>query len=295
MKEHELEDVMIKFLERHADVLLCTTIIESGLDIPNANTIIINRADMFGLAQLYQLRGRVGRSSSQAYAYLLTPKGDAVVPVAQKRLALLQKYTDLGSGFQIAMHDLEIRGAGNILGVQQSGHIDAIGYEMYLELLEKTINRLQGKIERQKIDTEILFPLAAYISEDYVANEDQRLILYRRLASIENVDGLEKFEEELIDRFGPIPELVKNLLSIVELKIMAKEILISSIQYDGNALVFKFNSQTTVKPQTILNLINKEPKRFAFKPPETLYVACKGLANKEILSHAKSIIINYFK
>ncbi len=272
MEENKLENVMIKFLEKEANVLLCTTIIESGLDVPSANTMIINRADTFGLAQLYQLRGRVGRSNVQAYAYLLTPSEEVISTIAQKRLSLLQRYTELGSGFQIAMHDLEIRGAGNILGAQQSGHINAIGYDMYVDLLERAIRQLQGKPEEFKLDVEITLPVPAYLPTDYIEDQGQRLVLYRRLAAIDSTDALDEISKELNDRFGKPPELVKHLLGIVEIKIIAKRLAIESIQYDGKAFAYKFHTSTPVKPETILKLVQKEPKHYAIKPPASLVI-----------------------
>jgi len=292
MEEDDLEDVMIKFLEKEANILLCTTIIESGLDVPSANTIIINRADALGLAQLYQLRGRVGRSNIQAYAYLLTPGDEAISPIANKRLALLQRYTELGSGFQIAMHDLEIRGAGNILGAQQSGHINAIGYEMYTELLEKTIRHMQGKDDDEKEDIEITLPIPAYIPTDYIEDQGQRLVLYRRLAGVESNEHLDEISKEMEDRYGPIPELAKNLLSIVEIRLLARKLRIESINYDGKTFAYKFGPKTPVKPETILALVKKEPKKFIIRPPVTLLLKIALTNTKEILSSARSFLSN---
>ncbi|MBI2974863.1 MAG: transcription-repair coupling factor [Deltaproteobacteria bacterium] len=290
MGEHELEDVMINFLEKKANVLLCTTIIESGIDIPTANTIIISRADTFGLAQLYQLRGRVGRSTVQAYAYLLIPSEEAINPTAQKRLALLQRYTELGSGFQIAMHDLEIRGAGNILGAQQSGHINAIGYEMYIDLLERAIRHLQGKPETLEIDAEINLPVEAFIPTDYVGDEGQRLVLYRRLAAIGSPDALDSLAAEIADRYGKLPDTLKNLLTIVEIKLTAKKLSVESIQYDGRIFSFKFHPKTPVKPELILTLVKNDPKKFAFKQPNMLFVKDTAKSAAAILNASKAIL-----
>ena len=290
MNEHELEDVMIKFLQHRADILLCTTIIESGLDIPSANTIIINRADVMGLAQLYQLRGRGGRSNVQAYAYLLTPSDETISPTAKKRLTLLQRYTELGSGFQIAMHDLEIRGAGNILGAQQSGHINAIGYEMYVDLLERTIRRLRGKEESVKLDVEITFPVPAYIPTDYVEDEGQRLVLYRRLAGIASLEKLDDIAKEVVDRYGRHPQLVKNLLGIVEIRVLAKELMIETIQFDGQRFAYKFHANTRVKPEVILKMVRSNPKKFIFRQPATLIVTEVIKEAAVILGNAKTFL-----
>jgi len=337
MGESELEDIMIRFLKREANVLLCTTIIESGIDISSANTIIIDRADRMGLAQLYQLRGRVGRSNVQAYAYLLTPAnppsppfnkggdsfappfekggdsfappfekgGDSfappfekggtggISPTARKRLTLMQRYTELGSGFQIAMHDLEIRGSGNILGAQQSGHINAIGYELFIELLDKAIHHLQGKPEKAKIETEILLPIPAYIPTDYVSDEGQRLVLYRRLASIETTEALDNIAKEVSDRYGTAPTLLKNLFRIIELKILGKGLMIESIQFDGKIFSFKFNAATPVKPDAILKLVQSDPKRFAFRQPSTLQRCETVKTPEEIFAATKKILLSF--
>ncbi len=294
MNEGELEDVMIRFLEKKANVLLCTTIIESGIDISSANTIIINRADRMGLAQLYQLRGRVGRSNVQAYAYLLKPKDEVVGVTAQKRLALLQRYTELGSGFQIAMHDLEIRGAGNLLGAQQSGHINAIGFEMYMELLERAIRQLQGQPEEVKTDAEISLPVEAFIPTSFVGDEGQRLVLYRRLAELENVEELDTMAAEITDRFGSIPPETINLLKVIEIKILARKLKVNSISYERGSIVVKFNQATHVNPQTVLSLVNKDPKNFAFRQPADLFFRHPDKNAKEILSATRSLLQKLF-
>jgi len=297
MDEHELEEVMIKFLEKKADVLLCTTIIESGLDVPSANTIVINRADTMGLAQLYQLRGRVGRSNVQAYAYLLTPdksredtEPDGITKTAQKRLALLQRYTELGSGFQIAMHDLEIRGAGNILGAQQSGHINEIGFEMYNELLEKTIRRLQGRSDEEKLDIEINLPVTAFIPTTYIEDQGQRLVFYKRLSAVEDINVLDELDKELEDRFGKAPPPVKNLLSIVELRIAAKELKIDSVSFNSSIFALRFHKSTKVSPDEVLKLIKNEPAVFSFKPPSTLIINKRCEKETDILAGLKDLL-----
>ena len=205
MAERELEKVMVRFWRREVDVLVCTAIIEAGLDIPAANTIIINRAHTMGLAQLYQLRGRVGRSQAQAYAYLLVPDEAALSSEAQKRLKALMEFTELGSGFKIAMHDLQIRGAGNLLGQAQSGQVAEVGYELYLQLLEQAIREFKGEPEDLAPDPEIRLPLAAYLPEDYVPDVQQRLALYRRLSGRLTPEMIRELEEEFQDRFGPLP------------------------------------------------------------------------------------------
>ena len=236
MDESRLEDVMLAFSEGDFNVLVCTTIIESGLDIPNANTLIVDRADRFGLSQLYQLRGRIGRSSSRAYSYLLVPKGRRITPGAEKRLQAILEASELGSGFRIAMRDLEIRGAGNILGAEQSGHIHAIGFELYTKLLNQAVKELRedgadesaaGDEEQQEARVDL--PLSAQIPKDYIGHLPVRLNIYQRLMDLRDEPQIEDMRVELRDRFGRLPKAVDNLLYLVSLKIMAREMGVQSI------------------------------------------------------------------
>jgi transcription-repair coupling factor (superfamily II helicase) len=210
MKPKDLEKVMLEFLENKTQVLVCSAIIESGLDFPNANTIIINRADRFGLAQLYQLRGRVGRSHRHAYAYLLIPGEQAITPDAEKRLRALQEIDGLGGGFKLALHDLEIRGAGNLLGQQQSGNITAVGFELYTEMMENAVRELRGEEVTPEIEPEIRLGISAYFPDDYIPDVNQRLFFYKRLASLRNPLELEEIKQEIRDRFGPHGAAVDN-------------------------------------------------------------------------------------
>ena len=202
---------MVDFLDNKTQVLVCSAIIESGLDFPNANTIIINRADQFGLAQLYQLRGRVGRSHRHAYAYLLIPGEKAITPDAEKRLRALQEIDGLGGGFKLALHDLEIRGAGNLLGDQQSGQITAVGFELYTEMMEKAIQELKGEEVLPEVDPEIRLGISAYFPDNYIPDANQRLYFYKRLASLRSSQELDELKEEIRDRFGPYGTVVENL------------------------------------------------------------------------------------
>ena len=206
LSEDELEGIMLRFFSREIDMLVCTTIVESGLDIPAANTILVNRADKFGLAQMYQLRGRVGRSEDQAYAYLFIPHESLLGKDAQKRLKVLMEHSDLGAGFQIAMSDLQIRGGGTILGASQSGHIAAVGYEMFLELMEHAVAEMKGEPVQEALSPEINLQLSAFIPESYIPDIDQRLSAYRRLSRVTEVAEISDFKAELIDRYGPVPE-----------------------------------------------------------------------------------------
>ena len=236
MEESRLEEAMLSFSEGEINVLVCTTIIESGLDIPNANTLIIDRADRFGLSQLYQLRGRIGRSSSRAYSYLLVPKGKRITPGAEKRLQAILEASELGSGFRIAMRDLEIRGAGNILGAEQSGHIHAIGFELYTKLLNQAVQDLRAERAEEaapeseaKSDLRVDLPLSAHIPQDYIGHLPIRLNVYQRLMDLRSHEQIEDMREELRDRFGPLPRDVDNLLYLVSLKIMARQMGVQSI------------------------------------------------------------------
>jgi transcription-repair coupling factor (superfamily II helicase) len=222
MNERELEDIMLQFIDGAFDVLLATTIIENGLDIPNCNTIIINRADAFGLAQLYQLRGRVGRSTRRSYAYLIVPDGQPITDTAVKRLEAIQEFTELGHGFNIAMRDLEIRGTGNILGSQQHGTLEAIGFELYCEMLETAVRRLRGEeVEGQSAEVEISWRVPSFIPPEFIPIESQRFGFYKRMAGARREVELDALQEELRDRFGKLPEPVANLIKIGRLRILA--------------------------------------------------------------------------
>jgi transcription-repair coupling factor (superfamily II helicase) len=233
--ETELEIVMKEFVAGRYDILLSTVIIENGLDISNVNTIIVNRADALGLSQLYQLRGRVGRSSEQAFAYFLTPEFKQMTDISLKRLRALEQYTDLGSGFQIAMRDLEIRGAGNILGNSQHGFIAAVGFELYCRLLQDAVKELNGEnIQLQKKDVKVEIPLEAYIPIEYIADGATRISVYQELSSISTIEGITDIEKSLSDRFGSVPKSVNSLLLLMRIKILAKEIGASKISINKN-------------------------------------------------------------
>jgi transcription-repair coupling factor (superfamily II helicase) len=245
MAEGALERVMLSFARGEFDVLVCTTIIESGLDIPNANTIVIDRADALGLAQLYQLRGRVGRSSRRAYAYLLYRKRGVLSEIARKRLQAIFNASELGAGFQIALSDLEIRGAGNILGAEQHGHLSAVGFDLYTRLLAEAVEEQKALRESRpaihaKPQTVIDLPIDAYLPDDYVAEEPQKLELYRRLGKAGTVGEVAQIRAELIDRFGAIPAPVERLLEVARLRITAEAAGIASLAREGHELIVRF-------------------------------------------------------
>jgi transcription-repair coupling factor (superfamily II helicase) len=232
MPEGELEQGMLRFVRREADILVATTIIESGLDIPNANTIFINQADHYGLADLHQLRGRVGRYKHRAYAYLLLDGDRQVTPVAARRLKAIEEFTELGAGFKIALRDLEIRGAGNILGTQQSGHIAAVGYEMYCQLLENAVRTLRRQPLRTPLEVTVDLPWAAYLPRDYVPGQRLRIEAYRRLARVRRLERVDDFRQELRDRFGPLPEPADWLLRLAELRLLAARWQVATVHLE---------------------------------------------------------------
>lgn len=283
----ELEEVMLGFIEGESNVLLSTTIIENGLDIPRANTIIVNRADCFGLSQLYQLRGRVGRSDRRAYAYLLIPGEGSLTREARDRLKVLQELTELGAGFRVASHDLELRGAGDLLGARQAGQIEAIGFEMYAELLEETIQELKGLAREDKIDPEIRLGLSTYLPEAYVPDPNQRLVFYKKLAAADDEQELYAVVDELRDRYGEVPEPAALLLEAMKLRVLLKRLRIELAEYDGRQLVFGFHARTPVPPDKILALLQSQPQRYSFSPDYRLAIRSGRLEGEEILALAK--------
>lgn len=270
MRERELEQVMGDFYHKRFNVLIASTIIETGIDVPSANTIIIERADKFGLAQLHQLRGRVGRSHHQAYAYLLTPPRKAMTDDAQKRLEAIANAQDLGAGFVLATHDLEIRGAGELLGDGQSGQIQAVGFTLYMEMLERAVKSIQ-KGEQPNLDQplgggpEINLRLPALIPEDYLPDVHARLILYKRIANATDEDGLKELQVEMIDRFGLLPEPTKNLVRLTLLKLHAEKLGITKIDAGPQGGRIEFAADTSVDPMVLIKLIQSQPKRYKFE------------------------------
>ncbi|MBQ8263113.1 MAG: transcription-repair coupling factor, partial [Lachnospiraceae bacterium] len=230
MKETELENIMMDFVNREIDVLVSTTIIETGLDIPNANTMIVHDSDNLGLSQLYQLRGRVGRSNRTSFAFLMYRKNKVLKEIAEKRLMAIKEFTDLGSGFKIAMRDLEIRGAGNILGRQQHGHMQAVGYDLYCKMLEAAVKEEKGISETGTKQVTVDLDVDAYLPETYIVNEVQKLDIYKRIASIAGENDYEEMRDELRDRFGEVPPQAEHLLAIALLKVRAKELYITEIR-----------------------------------------------------------------
>ena len=265
MKEHELERIMFDFINGDIDVLVSTTIIETGLDISNANTMIIHDADCLGLSQLYQLRGRVGRSNRMAYAFLLYRRDKLLREVAEKRLSAIREFTELGSGIKIAMRDLEIRGAGNLLGAEQHGHMEAVGYDLYCKMLNDAVRYLKGEAETEDFTTTMDINVDAYIPESYISNEYQKLDIYKRISLIETKEDMEDMMEELIDRFGDIPKKVETLLEVANLKALAKKCYITSIEQKGEEYSFNLYANAKVNPAKIPDLIAKYHGDLAIK------------------------------
>jgi len=290
MGEGELEKVMLGFMHNETNLLLCTTIIESGLDIPSANTLIVNRADAFGLAQLYQLRGRVGRSKVRAFAYFLIPAEGAIAPDSRERLKILQDISELGAGFRIATHDLEIRGAGDILGAKQSGQIAAVGFELFTELLEETIQRLKGEGHVEKVEPEIKLRIPAFIPEDYVRDANQRLVLYKKLTQVNAEEEVGDIQAELVDRYGKPPLAVEYLLELMKLRLMLKEFLVKEAEFDGKRLIFAFHEKTPVSPDLIIGLIRNQPKKYQFTPDFRLVAELGDTTFDGVLLEARNLL-----
>jgi transcription-repair coupling factor (superfamily II helicase) len=270
--EKELESVMLKFVRGEADVLVCTTIVENGLDIPRANTILINRADRFGLSELYQLRGRVGRSNQRAYAYLLVPQDVSLTPLATRRLAALKEFSALGAGFRVAALDLELRGAGNLLGGQQHGHINAIGFDLYVQMLERAVSTLRGEEVKPEMRATINLGLDIRIPEEYIPNENLRLRTYKRIAGITNEAEREEVSHELADRFGVPPPAAGNLLDYALLKGLAERLLISSVERRANEVAIKFHPETPLSPERLVKFIRSQKEGLRLDPSGTLWM-----------------------
>jgi transcription-repair coupling factor (superfamily II helicase) len=267
MPDDELEEVMVDFVDGKFDLLLSTTIVESGLDIPNANTIFIDEADRYGLADLHQLRGRVGRYRNRAYCYLIVEPHKHLTPNAARRLRAIEEFDELGAGFAIAMRDLEIRGAGNLLGTQQSGHISNVGYELYCQLLENAVRTLQKQPPKVKLEVDINLPGDAFIPDEYVPDLRLKIDLYRRLSRVSRFDELDDFRTELVDRFGEPPRPVERLLDLTALKMDAAVWHISSVFIEGEFVVFKYDNR-----QRIEQLVRQQKGKLRLVDEQSVYL-----------------------
>ncbi|WP_099469540.1 transcription-repair coupling factor [Konateibacter massiliensis] len=294
MNEHELEKIMYNFINGEIDVLVSTTIIETGLDISNVNTIIIHDADNLGLSQLYQLRGRVGRSNRTSYAFLMYKRNKMLKEIAEKRLHAIREFTELGSGFKIAMRDLEIRGAGNLLGAQQSGHMEAVGYDLYCKMLNEAVKSLKNAdVEEDRFDTTIDIDIDAFIPEKYIGSEFQKLEIYKRIAGLENEEECDDMLEELIDRFGEPPRSVTNLLAVAQIKAFAASVFVTEISQKGDTIKFTMYERAKVNPAKIPALLEKYRNTMKFTVetnPFFTYIPLKNKDKPDTIGIVKNIL-----
>ena len=292
MREHALEDVMLDFYEGKFDVLLCTTIIEAGLDVPRANTLIVCDADRFGLSQLYQLRGRVGRSNRLAYAYLTVNPNKVMTENADKRLSAIREFTEFGSGFRVAMRDLEIRGMGNLLGAEQSGHMAAIGYDLYVKMIEETVRELRGDASQGDIETRMEIRVDAYVPHEYISNELLRVEMYKKIAGITSREAREDILEELIDRFGDPGRPVMNLIDIAQLKSHCSQLGIDLVTVKGNDLVMRFAQNVKIDVMKLVDAISKHEDclRLQAGTVTSLIYTKKNASAEELLQSAVGVM-----
>ena len=290
MHESALEKVMLKFIRNEADVLVSTTIVENGLDIPRANTILINRADRMGLSELYQLRGRVGRSNQRAYAYLLIPPEGSLTPIARQRLAALQEFSDLGAGFRIAALDLELRGAGNLLGGEQHGHIEAVGFDMYCQMMERAVAERKGEPVAPERRATLNLGQDIRIPAEYIENENLRLRIYKRIAGVTSEAMRDEVRKELDDRFGPPPPAVVNLLDYAVLKALAEKLLVANVDRRGDQLAIKFYEDTPLGPERLVKLIGKR-RDMRLDPAGTLWLDWKRSKDTTPMEAAKKVLL----
>jgi transcription-repair coupling factor (superfamily II helicase) len=289
MSEGELEKVMLNFMHHKSDILVATTIIENGLDIPLCNTILISRAERLGLSELYQLRGRVGRSNRRAYAYLLIPADIELTPIARRRLAALKEFSDLGAGFKIAALDLELRGAGNLLGGEQSGHIEAVGFELYTQMLDRAVREMKGEATPDEAQTQLNLGLNIRIPVDYIPEENQRLRMYKRIAGIETEAQLNDVRAELKDRYGEFPSAVRNLLDYASLKLLAVRVGVTTVERKRDLVSIKFRQDAAVDPEKLARFVSSQ-KGAQFAPDGTLKFQLKASAAPEVLAHLQRLM-----
>jgi transcription-repair coupling factor (superfamily II helicase) len=291
MTPKEIETAMARFVRHEDNVLVCTTIVGAGLDIPTANTVIINRADRFGLAQLYQIRGRVGRSKEEAAAYLLVPKGAMLSRDAMKRLQVIMDFTEPGSGFRIASNDLEIRGAGNLLGASQSGHVSAVGYELYTELMEKAIREIKGEpAQEEEVKPEIHLGIAAFIPETFMADEHRRLVTYKQISLAAGDEEIDAIRAELTDCYGFVPPEVENLLGVIGIRNWLKTLKGRKMGYDGKVMSVFLQETSPVDPQRILELYRRKVRGVQLTPDLRLAIPMPDLQGPEVIRRARELL-----
>ena len=280
---------MQDFVDGKSNVLVCTTILESGIDIPNANTIIVENADRLGLAQLYQIRGRVGRSDKQAYAYITYKRDKELTEVSDKRLKAIKEFTEFGSGFKIAMRDLEIRGAGSLMGEIQHGHMEQIGYDMYCRLLDQVVKELRGEKIEEEIDVQIDLDVTSYIPDEYIENSSQKIEIYQNIALCKSEDDIQNVTDEVIDRYGQMPYEIENLLDIARIKIMSKEKFITKISQKRENIIFYFDN-TKFNFDIVDKLMKTYRNRIKFSPSKDPYITFKISNLKNILGECKEFL-----
>lgn len=289
MSGRELEEIMESFINHEINVLVCTTILESGIDIPNANTIIVENADRLGLAQLYQIRGRVGRSDKQAYAYITYKRDKLLSEVADKRLKAIKEFTEFGSGFKIAMRDLEIRGAGSMLGEMQHGHMEQVGYDTYCKLLDEVIKEMQGIEVVEEQDVQIDLAVSSYIPDNFIENSSQKIEIYQNIALCRTEEELQNVIDEVIDRYGRLPKELENLIDIARIKQLARKANILKIAQKENGIVFYFVKEK-IKPEMVNTLITKYPMLVKFSNAVEPYVTLRIKENENIIEKAKEFL-----
>ncbi len=289
MTGNQLEEIMLDFIQGKTDVLVCTTILESGIDIPNANTIIVENADRLGLAQLYQIRGRVGRADRQAYAYITYKRDKLLSDIADKRLKAMKEFTEFGSGFKIAMRDLEIRGAGSILGEMQHGHMDEVGYDMYCKLLNEVVQEMKGiEIEEEK-DVQIDISVSSFLPDEYVPDENQKIEVYQNIALCKTEEDIQNITDEMIDRFGTIPKEAENLLDVARIKNLCRNIGVFKISQKQQGIVFIFEPDTFVMDWVDI-LLKKYRNQIKFSPAREPYITYKAKEGTDLLKEVKDFL-----
>jgi transcription-repair coupling factor (superfamily II helicase) len=290
MDEEKLAIAMDDFAGRRADLLLCTAIIEAGLDIANANTILVSQSHRFGLAQLYQLRGRVGRDRHRAYAYFLLPGDVMMTKEATQRLGVIAELTELGSGFRIASHDLEIRGGGNLLGKDQSGHIHQVGYELYTQLLSEAVAEVSGRESRESLEPELDLRIPAFLPDDFIPEAGTRLDFYRKLAASRSVTEADELELELLDRFGRLPAPAEALCDLTRLRTKMREAGVKELKRGNGALFLALAEQSEIDRSRLVRLVTKEKGTFSFARGEMLSMRLPGDSSPEVLAAAKNLL-----
>jgi transcription-repair coupling factor (superfamily II helicase) len=294
MREQELENVMLSFIRGEFDILVSTTIIENGLDIPRVNTLIVNRADRYGLAQLYQLRGRVGRSNRRAYAYLLVPEETHLTPLARRRLAAIREFSELGAGFRIAALDLELRGAGNLLGGEQHGHIDAVGFDLYCRLLDETVQELETGVAPAAARASLNLRIELRIPEDFIHDMNQRMSIYKRASTARDRETLERLQDETRDRYGPLPERLLQFFEYGRLQVLANDIGLSAIERERGRLAFRIGPGARLSPANLARLATGIEAASVRVEGETAVLAVPlpvGSESTEVLTTVREVLL----